>query len=91
MLRGVRKCGMYRGTSRGLVQDLSKEVQWGSKGAISAQLGVEKRSGVFHNATQWMEKAFRLCQILRLCLIIIVNIKGQKVDITVANRYSRKS
>lgn len=76
MLRGVRKYGMYRGTSRGLVQDLSKEVQWGSKGAISAQLEVEKRSGVFHNATQWMEKAFRLCQILRLCLIIIVNIKG---------------
>lgn len=58
MLRGVRKRGMYRGTSRGLVQDLSKEVQWGSKGVISAQLGVEKRSGVFHNSTQWMEKAF---------------------------------
>jgi hypothetical protein len=45
MLRGVRKRGMYRGTLRGLVQGLSKEVQWGSKGVISAQLGVKKRSG----------------------------------------------
>ena len=78
MLRGVRKRGMYRGTSKGLAQNISKEVQWGSKGVISAQLGVEKRSRVFHNATQWMEKALRLCQILRLRLIIIVNIKEQK-------------
>lgn len=76
MLRGFRERGVYRGTSRGLVQDLSKEVQWGSKGDISARLEVEKRSGVFHNSTQWMEKVFRLRQILRLRLIIIVNIKG---------------